>query len=175
MLVLFPDSNLRTDKVMTESSRLRQRAVDAAVVLLLATLTIVTYAPVLSFEFVDWDGPKSVTENPAVQGGLTLEGVAYALTTVDLGNWIPLTWLSLELDATLFGVSPAAFHATNVFWHAVAAVVLAPDSADFHFNLAVFLEELGEKTLAREHFETVLRLSPSDPEPALRIERLKRP
>jgi tetratricopeptide (TPR) repeat protein len=102
---------------MAVSHQRQQRAVDAAVVLLLALLTIVTYAPVLSFDFVDWDDPMYVTENPMVQDGLTWDGVLYALTTFDTGNWTPLTWLSLELDATLFGAGPAGFHATNVFWH----------------------------------------------------------
>jgi len=110
--------------VMTESSRWRPQILNAAAVLLLATLTIVTYAPVLSFDFVDWDDPGYVTKNSVVQNGLTPEGIAYAWTTFDMGNWIPLTWLSLELDATLFGVSPAAFHATNVLWHAVNACLV---------------------------------------------------
>jgi hypothetical protein len=37
------------------------------------------------------------------------------------------------------------------------------------------LEDLGEQDLARKHYEAVQRLSPADPEPAFRIERLNRP
>jgi protein O-mannosyl-transferase len=103
---------------MSKDCSWRRLTVDAAVALLLTTLTIATYAPVVSFEFVEWDDQKYVSENPVVQRGLTLDGVAYAFTTFELGNWIPLTWLSLELDATLFGADPGVFHSTNMLWHA---------------------------------------------------------
>jgi hypothetical protein len=82
-------------------------------------LALVAYAPAVSFEFVNYDDPRYVTENPHVAEGLTPAGIAYAWTTFDLGNWIPGTWLSYLLDATLFGIDPAAFHGTNIIGHAV--------------------------------------------------------
>jgi Flp pilus assembly protein TadD len=91
---------------------------------LLIVSTLWTYAPALTFEFVDFDDPRYVTGNPAVQAGLTTKSVWYACTTFDLGNWIPLTWLSLETDATLFGIDQAAFHAVNVAWHVVNSCLL---------------------------------------------------
>lgn len=89
----------------------------------LAVITSVIYLPALQNDFVDWDDPIYITSNPHVLSGLSTANVLYALTTFDSHNWIPLTWLSYQFDATLFGQSPAAFHAANVFWH-VANVVL---------------------------------------------------
>lgn len=96
---------------------------DLCVCALLALLTALSYLPTLQCDFVNLDDNGYVTENAAVAGGLTPEGVAYAFTTSDMGYWIPLTWLSLELDASLAGLNPAMFHATNLFLH-VANVLL---------------------------------------------------
>jgi protein O-mannosyl-transferase len=84
----------------------------------LIVVSLLTYLPALWCDFVEWDDPLSVTRNPAVAAGLTSESILYAFTTFDSGNWIPLTWLSYELDATLFGLNPAGFHATNIILHA---------------------------------------------------------
>jgi len=102
------------------AKRRRSQAACLAVVV----LAIVAYVPALSFEFVNYDDPRYVTENPHVAGGLTPAGIAYAWTTFDLGNWIPVTWLSYLLDATLFGIRPAGFHLTNIVGHAANSGLL---------------------------------------------------
>ncbi|MEM9291937.1 MAG: tetratricopeptide repeat protein [Acidobacteriota bacterium] len=90
--------------------------------LLAATLWV--YLPVTDYGFVNWDDPAYVEDNPMVRGGLTVEGVQWALTTGHASNWHPLTWLSLMLDVELFGVDPGAMHGTNLLLHAVATVLL---------------------------------------------------
>jgi len=50
--------------------------------------------------------------------------VEWAFTTAEEANWHPLTWLSHELDFTLFGLNPAGHHAVNVLLHAANAVLL---------------------------------------------------
>jgi len=60
-----------------------------------------------------------------VQAGLTPDGVAWAFTTFEAANWHPLTWISLELDSTLFGGQKAfGFHLTNVLLHTANTVIL---------------------------------------------------
>jgi protein O-mannosyl-transferase len=86
---------------------------------LLFLFTVAIFFPACRNEFVNWDDPIYVTKNSHVAAGLTADSIQYAWTTFDSANWIPLTWLSYELDATLFGVNPMAFHATNVCLHAV--------------------------------------------------------
>jgi len=90
----------------------------------LGILTLLLYWPATHADFINYDDPDYVTTNPAVLGGLTLNHIAWAFTTSDTANWHPLTWLSLMLDATLFGPQSAGFHFTNVALHALNAVLL---------------------------------------------------
>jgi tetratricopeptide (TPR) repeat protein len=82
------------------------------------------YAPVSGFDYVSYDDPTYIVENPMVSRGLSLPGVAWALTGVRGSNWHPLTWLSLMLDVSLFGVRPGASHVVNAVLHAANAVLL---------------------------------------------------
>src|SRR5205823_595708 len=104
-------------------------AVLACVALVL--LTLLAYYPVWDNGFIDLDDSSYITDNPHVLGGLTGANLAWAWTTVDGGYWQPLTWMSLQLDATLFSQpepgrlplpSAAGFHATNLFWHTATTV-----------------------------------------------------
>ncbi|OWK43973.1 tetratricopeptide repeat protein [Fimbriiglobus ruber] len=83
----------------------------------LVVLTLVAYWGVWNFGFFSYDDDQYVFNNPAVRGGLGPAGWVYAWTSFDMGHWQPVTWLSFELDATLFGVRPAAYHATNLTLH----------------------------------------------------------
>ena len=82
------------------------------------------YAQVHTHDFVSYDDPIYVTENPEVQAGLTSAGLVWALTTFRDSNWFPLTWLSHMLDVELFGLDSGWHHLTNVLLHALSAVVL---------------------------------------------------
>jgi len=104
------------------SPDLRHWATAACIAIVL--LALVAYAPAFSFEFVNYDDPLYVTENPHVANGITPASLVYAWTTFDLGNWIPITWLSYLLDATVFGIRPAGFHGTNIVGHAANSALL---------------------------------------------------
>jgi hypothetical protein len=75
------------------------------------------------FGFTGYDDPLYVTENPWVFAGLTPAGAAWALTTDRGSSWVPLTWLSLMLDAQLYGAWPGGYHLTNVLLHAATTGV----------------------------------------------------
>jgi len=78
----------------------------------------------LSFAFTGYDDPLYVSSNPHVLGGPTPENLRWAFTTFETGNWHPLTWLTLQLDASLGGANPATYHATNVLLHGGATLLL---------------------------------------------------
>ncbi|OFV99028.1 MAG: hypothetical protein A3H28_08010 [Acidobacteria bacterium RIFCSPLOWO2_02_FULL_61_28] len=86
--------------------------------------TVALYAPVRHFEFVTWDDPNYITENPHVQGGLTWASVLWALTTSDPPYWHPLTWLSHMLDVQVFGLNAGGHHLPNVLLHIGNAILL---------------------------------------------------
>lgn len=94
------------------------------IALMLAALTIATYAAVRGFDYVELDDPVYVTENAQVRAGLTLEGVRWAFTTGTAANWHPLTWLSHMLDVSLFGVSPGPHHLVNLVLHVTSTLLL---------------------------------------------------
>jgi protein O-mannosyl-transferase len=50
--------------------------------------------------------------------------VKWAITTYELANWHPLTWLSHALGCELFGLNPAGRHYMNVLLHAVNVMLL---------------------------------------------------
>lgn len=90
----------------------------------IALATLLVFLPVRDHEFITYDDPDYVTENPMVQAGLTLAGVQWAFTTFHANNWHPLTWLSHMLDCTLFGLDSGVHHLVSVLLHSANAVLL---------------------------------------------------
>ncbi|MFI5178263.1 MAG: tetratricopeptide repeat protein [Vicinamibacterales bacterium] len=90
----------------------------------LAAITILVYADVWSFDFVNFDDPHYVIDNSHVTAGVRWPGVAWAFTTGYAANWHPITWLSHMLDVTLFGVAPGPAHVVNLLLHIANAVLL---------------------------------------------------
>ena len=92
--------------------------------LLLALATLAVYFPVCKFGFVNYDDSGYFFDNPRVLTGLTGSNIHWAFTSGEYANWHPLTWLSLMLDATLFGPGPAGPHLTNVLLHTANSILL---------------------------------------------------
>lgn len=87
-------------------------------------LTLLVYYPVIFCDFVTYDDPIYVSENQRVLEGLSSKGWTYAWTTFDCGNWHPLTWLSLELDGSIWGKNPSGYHATNLVLHLLNSALM---------------------------------------------------
>jgi len=92
--------------------------------LLLAVATLMVYWPARKFDFLGYDDPLYFTQNVHVLSGLTWSNVGWAFTTGDAANWHPLTWLSLMLDAELFGNQPAGPHLVNLLFHAANTILV---------------------------------------------------
>jgi Flp pilus assembly protein TadD len=106
------------------ASKFRAPSNPAIVCLLLAALTLAVYWPVVHCDFLNYDDPDYFTANPHVQTGFTWANVTWAFTTGHAGNWHPLTWLSLMLDAELSGRGPAGPHFTNLLFHTANTILL---------------------------------------------------
>jgi tetratricopeptide (TPR) repeat protein len=87
-------------------------------------ITITVFSPVIHHDFINYDDPIYITENPIIKEGLTLEGLSWALTDTSTASWYPLTWLSHMLDFELFGLNPGGHHFTGLIIHSVNAVLL---------------------------------------------------
>jgi tetratricopeptide (TPR) repeat protein len=96
---------------------------DLWIYVLLAAAVFLTYSQVLHFDFVTFDDPEYVTENPHVQAGLSLAGVVWAFSSSAAGSWFPLTWLSHMLDCQLYGLASGWHHFTSVWIHALSTLL----------------------------------------------------
>jgi len=96
----------------------------ALIALVLIGLTAFVYGQVRDHEFVDFDDYVVITQHPAHRAPLSLESIGTALTRPYHMNWIPLTSLSLQLDAALWGAAAGPTLLTNAALHALGAVLL---------------------------------------------------
>jgi tetratricopeptide (TPR) repeat protein len=90
----------------------------------LIAVNIVVYAPVAHHEFLSWDDPQYLLDNPHISGGLTWPAVSWALTSGYASNWHPLTWWSHMLDVQLYGLSAGPHHLTNLLLHIANTLLL---------------------------------------------------
>jgi tetratricopeptide (TPR) repeat protein len=91
-------------------------------VLVAAGLAI--YGRTLGYGFITFDDPGYVYENPHVVHGLSWADVRWAFTSVEQSNWHPLTWLSLQADAQIYGLNAGGYHLTNLLLHLASAGLL---------------------------------------------------
>ncbi|MFH2098823.1 MAG: glycosyltransferase family 39 protein, partial [Pseudomonadota bacterium] len=85
--------------------------------LLTVAVTAWVFLQVRGFDFINYDDPLYVTQNPQVLAGWTMEGLRWAFTAWHASNWHPLTWLSLMTDVELFGPGAGALHAVSAGLH----------------------------------------------------------
>ncbi len=90
----------------------------------LIAITWAVFGQTFHHQFINYDDPLYVYDNPHVRAGLSWHGIAWAFTHVHSQNWHPLTTISHMLDCQVFGLNPGAQHLVNVFWHSIAAVLL---------------------------------------------------
>lgn len=95
-----------------------------AICAVLLALTLLAYWPALDSGFVTLDDDYYILDNPQVRAGLTVDGLKWAFTTFEQGNWHPLTWLLHMLDVQLYGVNPAGHHLTSVLLHMANVLLL---------------------------------------------------
>jgi tetratricopeptide (TPR) repeat protein len=92
----------------------------------MALLTIgclIAYQPVYSNALIDWDDLKYITQN-AITQDLSFQGLVNMFRTPVMGNYHPLTMLSLALNFKLSGDSAFAYHFTNLLLHIANSVLV---------------------------------------------------
>ncbi len=89
--------------------------------LISAAASFALYLPSLGFDFVNWDDYMYVYRNAALQS----DNLDWAFTSVIASTWIPLTFLSYELDYSIWGLDPFGYHLTNTVLHAANSFLIA--------------------------------------------------
>src|SRR5438093_7120776 len=97
---------------------------DILILLGLAVVTFGIYAQLIGHRFITFDDPTYIQENPMVNRGVTLAGLAWAFTTFYAGNWHPLTWIAHMIDSQLFGTIAGGHLLVNALIHAANTLLL---------------------------------------------------
>jgi Flp pilus assembly protein TadD len=90
----------------------------------LVLATLCAYRGIERNGFVNVDDNSYLIDNQHVHAGLTLKTVKWALTTYEVDNWHPLTWMSHALDWELFGRNTGGHHYISALFHSLNAVLL---------------------------------------------------
>lgn len=106
----------------TNESFFRQNS-ELIAITILSVLVIFIYAQTVGFNFINFDDNQYIYENPFVAGGLKWTNIKWAFTHFHSANWHPLTWISHQLDATLFGINAGGHHASNVIFHLINSIL----------------------------------------------------
>jgi tetratricopeptide (TPR) repeat protein len=109
---------------MTCSSRKLSRLTLLSLGALVALAVFAVFFQATHFDFINFDDPDYISNNPVVARGLHQEGLVWAFTDTSTGHWHPLTWISLMLDVSLVGVNPHAHHAINIAFHSISSLLL---------------------------------------------------
>ena len=101
----------------------RGRGMSAWVLPTLVVLaTFAAFLPVLQNGFVDYDDRENIYENPDYRG-IGPARIIWAFTTMLRAHYQPLSWVSLGLDYTVWGMNPYGYHLTNLLLHAASALI----------------------------------------------------
>jgi tetratricopeptide (TPR) repeat protein len=85
--------------------------------------TLAVFYPVRHHEFLDYDDAVQIVQNPQIREGLNLAGLTGAFQPYG-SNWIPLTWISYQINYAFSGMEPGGYLLTNVALHALNAALL---------------------------------------------------
>jgi hypothetical protein len=93
-----------------------------------AALCLLVFLRALTCDFINWDDPLYVIDNPAIRI-LDVEFIQSAFMTSYMGWWMPLTWISFAIDYQFWELNPFGYHLTNILLHAAntGLVVLIAD------------------------------------------------
>src|SRR5258708_2404189 len=89
---------------------------------IVALLTLLLFLPALGNDFVNWDDERNFGLNPNYRG-LGWTEIEWMWTSHLLGRYVPITWMTLGMDYTIWGMNPFVYQLTSVLFHTVNAVL----------------------------------------------------
>jgi len=92
--------------------------------LFLVAISFAVFGQTIRYDFVNFDDDLYVYSAPVIKAGITIQGLALAVTAPHARNWHPLTTISHMLDCQLYGLNAGGHHGTNVLLHTIAVLLL---------------------------------------------------
>ncbi len=83
-------------------------------------VTFLAFLPALGGEFINFDDDLNFLTNPNFRG-LGIEQLRWMWTAFHQGHYHPITWMTLGLDYTIWGMDPRGYHLTNLILHTINA------------------------------------------------------
>src|SRR5438094_3845627 len=115
--VSFTAASGQTPKAVAVGHVTTLERADLLILLGLAVVTFGIYAQVIGHRFITIDDLSYIEENPIVNRGVTLGGLAWAFSTFHQANWHPLTWIAHMIDSQLFGTIAGGHLLVNALIH----------------------------------------------------------
>lgn len=84
---------------------------------------LIVFLPILDNDFVNWGDHAELTGNPHYRG-LSIGRLAWMFTTIHMGHYQPLSWITFAIDYKLWGLNPRGYHLTSLLLHAACAVAV---------------------------------------------------
>lgn len=95
--------------------------------LILLLLTLLTFAPILRHDFVDWDDPDTIRDNPRFRPP-TMASLVEHWREPSAGLYVPLTYTMWGLLATVGyrneAMHPLVFHAASLLLHVASTLIV---------------------------------------------------
>ena len=107
-----------TDKSVPKKPTKRNLFIYGSICIILA---LIVFSPVFTADFVNWDDDYYVIKNSTIQSADNLFKI---IKEPVLGNFHPVTMLSLAIDYWISNGKPQWFHSVNVFLHLVNIVLV---------------------------------------------------
>ena len=82
----------------------------------LVYLVCEVFSPIVGFDFIDYDVPGQVIDNPHIQD-LSGENLKHIFTSPCITSYYPIRTLSFAVDYQLWGLNPGGFKLTNGLIH----------------------------------------------------------
>lgn len=113
-------ANKRTTKPRKSKERIPSKSLPWWWMLVPPLVTVVFYIPAFQLGWTNWDDPRYVLENEA----MLQHDWGALLTQAFVGNFHPLTMLSLGIDHWLFDDNAGGYHVVNLVIHALTTVLV---------------------------------------------------
>jgi hypothetical protein len=91
---------------------------------LIVLLNLLIFGVVLSYDFLFWDDPISVTQNEKLLEDWSLEKSGWLINAHETLRLMPIVWVLRKCVLLASGLNPAVFHSLNLFFHLAAACLL---------------------------------------------------
>lgn len=88
-----------------------------------AFVCLFVYLRALSCDFVNFDDPYYIIDNPVIRK-FNPQMLVSVFTETHAGWWMPLTWISFAADYHFWGLDPKGYHLTNILLHAANSAIV---------------------------------------------------